>query len=456
MVTKVFHRKLTSQPPLAVKAEGPYIYLEDGSKILDAVGGAAVTSVGHSNKEIIDAITQQLNTLQYAHSSAYTSDSAEKLAEIILEHPRYAELGFDKACFYNSGSEANETALKLARQYTVERGQPQRINIISRDRSYHGNSFGAMSLSGHKIRMRDYKAMFDERRFHKVSTPFSFHLKEKDETEEQYCARLIKELDDKFQEIGPDTVLAFFAETMSGSTCGCALPPLGYFEGVKAVCEKYGALLVTDEVMCGSGRLGSFFAWEQLADEADWHKLSPHISTFGKSIGSGYLPLSGLVVHKDIADCLEKGSGNFMSRQTYQAHPTACAAGYAVQKYVKTNNLYDNIQKMAKRLEQGLQESIGGMESVADIRGKGMFWAVEFMKDKENGIPYDPSLNFVDVLTENAWKNGLGIMPCHGTIDGEAGEHIILAPNFNVDAQTIDEIVSLLKKSLIETEAEFK
>ncbi|CUM66294.1 uncharacterized protein PRCAT00003956001 [Priceomyces carsonii] len=455
MQTKVLHRNLKTEPALAARSEGSYIYLKDGSKVLDAVGGAAVTAVGHSNQVVIDAVAEQLKSLQFAHTSIFTSDAGEKLAQIMLDNPKYEKIGLDKVCFYNSGSEANESACKLARQYAVEIGQPERVKIISRDRSYHGNTLGTMSMSGHKYRNKDYEDMFDKSTFHKVGTPFSFHYKGKNESEEQYCARLIKELDDKFQEIGPDSVLAFIAETMSGGSCGCVMPPKGYFEGVKEVCEKYGALLIMDEVMCGSGRLGSFFAWEQLTDEDNWSRVVPHISTFGKSIGSGILPLSGIVVQKNIVEGLENGSGSFMSRHTYQGHPMSCAAGYAVQKYIKDNNLYKNINEMANKLEKSLKDNIGDSNIAADIRGKGMFWCIEFMKDKASGTPFDPELGFCDKLAAICMKNGLIVMPCHGTIDGINGDHILLAPNYNVDDKTIDDIVSKLKLSLCEAEKIF-
>lgn len=454
MVSKVFYRDQKNDPLVAEKAEGCYIYLEDGTKILDASGGAAVTSVGHSNQVVIDAIEEQLKKLQFAHTSRFTSEPAEKLAKIILDNPDYESTGLSKVVFYNSGSEANESAFKTTRQYFVEKGEPQRVNMISRDKSYHGNTFGAMSLSG-SLRHKDYEALFDHTKFHKVSTPYPFHYMHKDETEEEYSARLVKELDDKFQELGPDTVMAFLAETMSGGSCACVMPPKGYFEGVKAVCEKYGALLITDEVMCGSGRLGTFFAWEQLTDAEHFNTVSPHISTFGKSIGSGYLPLSGFVVHEKIRKTIEDGSAAFMSRHTYQGHPMSCAAGYAVQKYVRDNNLLDNVTKMGPKFEKALQEAVGDSKIVADIRGRGMFWGIELMKDKAKSLPFDPELHFGDKLSDICLANGLLILPGHGTIDGVVGDHIMFAPHFILDDETMVAIVSLFKKSLAEAEEQY-
>lgn len=449
-MSKILHRDLKKDPLLVSKGEGSYFYLPDSTKILDAAGGAAVTSVGHSNKEVTDKICDLIQNIQFVHSSLFTTDSAEKLASTILDDPKYQSLGFSKVAFYNSGSEANETALKLARQAFYEKGELQRTKVISRDLSYHGNTFGAMSLSGHKIRNKKFIDMQDPKTFLKVCPPFyrNFHIL--GETEEQFCDRLIKGLDDKFQEAGPENVICFFAETMIGGTLGCVMPPKNYFERAKEICEKYGALLIYDEIMCGSGRLGSFFAWEQLTDEDNWDKVSPHISTFGKAIGSGYMPLSGVVVHKKVVDILKEGSGLSLSRHTYQSHPVACAAGLAVQEYIRSNNLLANIRNLGPKLGDLLKQELLGLEVVADVRGHGFFWCVEFLKSKEPMEAFDPSVEFSEIVGDTCLANGLTVIPCHGCVDGFLGDHILISPSFDITEEIVTEIVTILKKSVLE------
>lgn len=452
-MSKVLHRSLKKDPLLVSKGEGSYFYLPDSTKILDAAGGAAVTSVGHSNKEVTEKICDLIQNIQFVHSSIFTTEAAEKLAATILDNPKYGELGLSKVAFYNSGSEANETALKLARQVFYEKGELQRTKVISRDLSYHGNTFGAMSLSGHKIRNKKFIDMQDPSTFLKVCPPFYRNFHTEGETEEQFCDRLIKELDDKFQEAGPENVICFFAETMIGGTLGCVMPPKNYFQRAKEICEKYGAFLIYDEIMCGSGRLGSFFAWEQLTDKEYWHTVSPHISTFGKAIGSGYMPLSGVVVHEKLVDTLKEGSGAYLSRHTYQSHPVACAAGLAVQEYIKSNDLLANIRKLGPKLGDLLKKELSDIEVVADIRGLGFFWCVEFLKKKDPREAFDPSVGFSEIVGETSLANGLTIIPCNGCVDGFLGDHILISPSFDINEEIVEEIVTILKKSILEAMA---
>lgn len=446
-MSKVLYRDLNSNPHTVISSKGSYLYLQNGHKILDAAGGAAVTSVGHSNKYVVDSIIEQLETIQFVHSSLFTTNSAENLANIILLDPKYEALGLAKVTFYNSGSEANETALKLTRQAMYERGEPERTKVISRNMSYHGNTFGAMSVSGHKIRNQKFKDMFDENTFHKVDPPFYLHYSKDSETEEQFLDRLLKQLDDKFLELGPQNVMAFFAETMIGGTVGCVVPPKGYLEGCRAICDKYGAYLIYDEIMCGSGRLGSFFAWEEISE--DCTKVVPDILTFGKGIGSGYLPLSGIVVKQNVLDDLNKGSGVNMSRHTYQSHPVCCAAGYAVQKYIRDHNLYENIRKLGPKLGKAL-ELLKSDSRVFDVRGHGFFWCVELMKDKSKAIPFAPEINFSDLFAAKCFDLGLTIIPCHGTVDGFRGDHVLICPSFDIDSDIVQEISRIMAQALKE------
>lgn len=446
-MSKLLYRDLNKEPYKVVNSKGSYLYLENGHKVLDAAGGAAVTSVGHSNKEVIDCIVEQLQTIQFAHTSLFTTDPAENLASIILLNPKYEKAGISKVTFYNSGSEANETALKLTRQAMYERGEPQRTKVISRNMSYHGNTFGAMSLSGHKIRNQKFQDMFDDSVFHKVDPPFYLHYRQGSETEPEFVQRLLKQLEDKFIELGPDTVMAFFAETMIGGTVGCVVPPVGYLEGCREICDRYGAYLIYDEIMCGSGRLGSFFAWEEVAE--DWTKVVPDILTFGKGIGSGYLPLSGVAVRQNVADDINKGSGLMMSRHTYQSHPISCAAGYAVQKYIKDNNLYDNIHKLGPELGKALKTLLTDSR-VFDVRGQGFFWCVELMKDSAKAEPFAPKINFSEQFAAKCFDLGLTIIPCHGCVDGFNGDHVLVCPSYDIDSDTVQEIAKIMAQALQE------
>ncbi|KAK6890934.1 putative aminotransferase [Candida tropicalis] len=438
--SSILHRDLRVTPTIINHVNGNYLYTETSQEIFDSVGGAAVISVGHNNSEINQALISQLNKVCYIHSGdEFTTEISEVLANYLISNNKE----IDRVYFANSGSEANEAAIKLAVQYWYELGKPTKNQFISRNQSYHGNCLGGMSLSGHVARRKPYEEIIDSKRFHKVSPCYESRYKKEGETSEEYTQRLLDELEEKITEVGPENIAAFFAETIVGATTGCVPPTPGYFKGVREICDKYDILLILDEVMCGSGRTGTFFAWEQ-------EDIVPDITTIGKALSSGYSPLSCVMVSKKLIDGLSNGSSMFNCGHTYQSFALSCAAGYAVQQIIKRDNLLDNVKKMGEYLGLQLHAKIGVIPIVVDIRGRGLFWGIEFGRQQENNKPFDPELNVSRRIAEVCMANGVVVYPGKGTIDGVIGDHIIIAPSFTITSEDIDHIVELVSKSLSE------
>jgi adenosylmethionine-8-amino-7-oxononanoate aminotransferase len=429
-MSHVVHRSLRQDPPIAVRGEGIYLYDKDGHAIIDGSGGAAVACLGHGNARVIEAIKAQLDQLSYAHTALFSCESAERLADIMVGH---APGGLTHAYFCSSGSEANEAAIKMARQYFLEVGQPQRTRFIARRQSYHGNTLGALSASGNAMRRAPYAPLLSPA-FSHISPCYAYRDRGDDETDAQYVARLVAELEAEFQRLGPDTVIGFIAEPVVGATLGCATALPGYFEGVRAVCDRHGALLILDEVMSGMGRTGTLHAWEQEA-------VTPDIQIVAKGLGAGYQPIGGILVHGRVIAGLAAGSGAFMHGHTYQAHPVACAAAVAVQQVIAEDGLLDNVRAMGALLEQRLVERFGNHRHVGDIRGRGLFWAVEFVTDRATKEPFDPALKLNERVKREAFDRGLACYPMGGTIDGRLGDHAILAPPYIVTPEQVDMIV---------------
>ncbi|KAK6897653.1 putative aminotransferase [Candida tropicalis] len=438
--SSILHRDLRVTPTIINHANGNYLYTETSQEIFDSVGGAAVISVGHNNSEINQALISQLNKVCYIHSGdEFTTEISEVLANYLISNNKE----IDRVYFANSGSEANENAIKLAIQYWIEMKKPTKNQFISRGMSYHGNCLGGISLSGNKARVLTYEEIIDSKRFHKVSPCYEFRYKKEGETSEEYTQRLLDELEEKIIEVGPENIAAFFAETVVGATTGCVPPTPGYFKGVREICDKYDILLILDEIMCGSGRTGTFFAWEQ-------EDIVPDITTIGKALSSGYSPLSCVMVSKKLIDGLSNGSSMFNCGHTYQSFALSCAAGYAVQQIIKRDNLLDNVKKMGEYLGEQLLAKVGVIPIVVDIRGRGLFWGIEFGRQQENNKPFDPELNLSRRIAEVCMANGVVVYPGKGTIDGVIGDHIIIAPSFTITSEDIDHIVELVSKSLSE------
>ena len=435
-MTRILHRS-GAIPPTAVAGEGIRLRLADGRAIIDASGGAAVACLGHGNRRIAEAIGRQAATLAYAHTSFFTSEPAEQLADIILDG---SPGGLTTAWFCSSGSEGTESALKLARQYFVEIGQPQRTRFIARRQSYHGNTLGALAAGGNMMRRALYEPILSPA-FSHVSPCFPYRFQLPHESEADYLTRLTDELEAEFQRLGPDTVIAFIAEPIVGATAGCAPAIPGYFRRVRNICDRYGALLILDEVMCGMGRSGTTHAWEQ-------EGIAPDIQVIAKGLGGGYQPIGGILITGKIADAIRVGSGGFMHGHTYQAHPVACAGALEVQRVIKDQNLLANVREMGARLESALNERFGNHPHIGDIRGRGLFWALEFVRDRASKTTFDPALKVNERVKQAALLAGVAIYPMNGTIDGKHGDHIIIAPPYIVTAGEIDEIVDRLASGI--------
>ncbi len=430
--SRVLHRA-GGAPPIAASGEGIYLTLANGQKIIDGSGGAAVACLGHGNRRIAEAIGRQAATLAYAHTGFFSSQSAEDLAHIVLDGEPG---GLSHAYFCSSGSEGTEAALKLARQYFVELGQQQRTHIIARRQGYHGNTLGALAAGGNMMRRALYEPILSNA-FSLVSPCFAYRFQRDDETDAQYVDRLADELEAEFLRLGPDTVVAFMAETVVGATTGCVAALPGYFKRMREVCDRHGALLILDEVMCGMGRTGTMHAWEQ-------EGITPDLQVVAKGLGGGYQPIGGVLIAGKIVDAINHGSGGFMHGHTYQAHPVACAAALEVQRIIRDDNLLENVRAMGARLETALTERFGNHRHVGDIRGRGLFWALEFVTDRASKQVFDPALKFNERVKREALANGVALYPMGGTIDGSRGDHIIVAPPYISGAADIDAIVDRL------------
>jgi len=430
--SRVLHRS-GGQPPVATRGEGIYLHTEDGRSIIDASGGAAVACLGHGNRRIAEAIGRQAATMAYAHTGTFSSQPAEDLAHIVLDGDPG---GLSHAYFCSSGSEGTEASLKLARQYFVEIGQPQRVHFIARRQGYHGNTLGALAAGGNMMRRALYEPILSPA-FSLVSPCFAYRFKHDGETDAQYVDRLADELEAEFQRLGPDTVAAVLAETVVGATTGCVTALPNYFQRVRAICDRYGALLILDEVMCGMGRTGTMHAWEV-------EKIAPDLQVVAKGLGGGYQPIGGVLIGRRIVEAINAGSGGFMHGHTYQAHPVACAAALEVQRIIRDDNLLANVRAMGARLESGLIERFGNHRHVGDIRGRGLFWALEFVTDRATRQEFDPALKLNERVKREALARGVAIYPMGGTIDGKRGDHVVIAPPYIATGADIDTIVDRL------------
>jgi adenosylmethionine-8-amino-7-oxononanoate aminotransferase len=430
-MSHVVHRSLRATPPKAVRGEGIHVFDEHGRAIIDGSSGAAVSCLGHGHPEIIAAMKRQADQLCYAHTGFFSCEAAEELADLLVGH---APGGLTHVYFCSSGSEGNEAALKIARQYFYETGQPQRTQFIARRQSYHGNTLGALAAGGNAMRRAPYAPILADA-FSHVAPCYPYRDQQPGETDAHYVQRLADELEAEFQRLGPQNVIAFIAETVVGATLGCVTALPGYFPTMRAVCDRHGALLILDEVMCGIGRCGTMHAWEA-------EGVSPDIQIIAKGLGGGYQPIGGILVGGRIIEGIAAGSGSFMHGHTYQAHPMACAAAVAVQQVIARDKLLANVGAMGARLEQRLHERLGNLPHTGQIRGRGLFWAVEFVVDRASKATFPPQRKLSQRIKEAAFAGGLACYPMGGTIDGIHGDHVLLAPPYTVTAAQIDEIVA--------------
>ena len=431
--SRVLHRSLRETPPKAIGGEGIYLFAEDGRRVIDASGGAAVSCLGHQHPRVIAAMAKQASTLAYAHTAFFSSEPAEALAETLVGHEPG---GLAYAYFVSGGSEAIEASIKLARQYFIERGEPQRQHFIARRQSYHGNTLGALAAGGNAWRRAPYAPLLSAA-FSHVTPAFAYHEKHDGESDAQFVARLAAELEAEFQRLGPNTVAALLAEPVVGATAGAVTAPDGYFRAVREICDRHGALLILDEVMCGMGRTGTTHAWEQ-------EGVAPDIQAIAKGLGGGYQPIGAMLASGRIIDTIRSGSGAFQHGHTYLAHPLACAAALAVQDVIREDGLLDRVKERGKQLEQRLTERFGNHRHVGDIRGRGLFWAIELVADRASRTSFDPALKLNQKIKAEAFANGLGCYPGGGTVDGVRGDHVLLAPPYIASVAEIDLIVDKL------------
>lgn len=434
--THVFHRHLLRTPPVAVRGQG--VWLEDaaGKRYIDASGGAAVSCLGHGHPDVLAAMHRQIDQLAYAHTSFFTTEVAEALADQLI---RTAPTGMSHAYFVSGGSEAVEAALKMARQYYLEIGQPERSHFIARRQSYHGNTLGALAVGGNEWRRRQFAPLLVD--VTHVAPCYPYRDQRADETPEQYGQRLARELDETIQRIGPDKVLAFVAETVGGATAGVLVPVPGYFKAVREVCDRHGVLLILDEVMSGMGRCGTLHACEQ-------EGVVPDLMTIAKGLGGGYQPIGAVLAQGRIVDAMSSGSGFFQHGHTYLGHAVACAAALAVQQVIEREGLLGKVQRDAALLQQLLTERLGSNPHVGDIRGRGFFWGVELVQDRASKAPFDPARRLHAKVKAAAFARGLLVYPMGGTVDGRYGDHVLLAPPFIATTEELTRIVSLLAEAL--------
>ncbi|KFY31828.1 hypothetical protein V493_00758 [Pseudogymnoascus sp. VKM F-4281 (FW-2241)] len=433
------------EPPLEVNgSDGNYLYLSNSQMIFDATGGAAVACLGHGNQEVIQAITDQLWVNTYCNSMVFTTKVATQLADEII-----AGTGnlMSRVYICSSGSEATEAAMKMARQYFMELSplQPQRTKYIAREHSYHGNTLGALALSGHLGRRETYcPILSDNISWVSACNPYRQRLPY--ESDPDFVARKAIELDAEFQRLGPDTVIGFVCEPISGAALGCIPYVHGYLPAMKAVCRKYGALFILDETMCGMGRSGNLHAWQGEHVDGDLGQdCLPDLQMIGKGLGGGYQPIAGVIVGKEVIAVVESGTGGFNHGQTYQAHPVACAASLAVQRIIRREGLLSNVQKRGLYLSQLLRNKLCSHPNVGDIRGKGLFWGIEFVRDKVTKVPFHKALNVASTISEMALKDfNITLYPGQGTVNGVDGDHVIVAPAYSIARDAVDYIVHQL------------
>lgn len=438
-MSHVLHRNLNQDYPTAVQGDGPYIVDREGRRYLDASGGAAVSCLGHSDETVAQAIKDQVSQLAYAHTSFFTSDPMEQLADFLIER---APAGLDSVYFVSGGSEAVEAALKLARQYFVEIGQPQRKHLIARRQSYHGNTLGALATGGNAWRRQQFEPLLIN--VSHVSPCYAYRDQQPDETPEVMGIRLAAELEEEILRLGAENVMAFVAEPVVGATLGAVTAVPGYFRRIREVCDRYGVLLILDEVMCGMGRTGSLFAAEQEGVTAD-------LITIAKGLGAGYQPIGATLVSQRIRDAIANGSGFFQHGHTYIGHATACAAALVVQQTIEARDLLTRVNVLGEGLKARLNERFAHHAHVGDIRGRGLFQGLELVADRDSKKPFDASLKLHARLKKAAMAEGLMCYPMGGTLDGRQGDHILLAPPFILQESHLDEITDRLGRAIDST-----
>jgi len=433
----VFYRKLGRDFPRIVRGDGCYLYDENGKRYLDAVGGAYVANLGHSNPEIADALARQARSFGYLSGTAFTHGPVEELAaELAATLPG----DLDKLYFLSSGSEAVEAALKLARQYWVESGKPGKHKIIALAPGYHGNTLLALSASARE----HYKTMFREWLVdvHRVPASYPYRCRCRGQDPQcPVCSGAV--LEDAIERLGSDTVAAFIAEPVGGSSTGASTPRPEYFHRIREICDRHRVLFIADEILCGAGRTGTWWSIEP-------YGVAPDIMTLGKGISGGYAPLSAVAAPERILDAIAGGSGDFLHAQTFSHHPVACAAGLAAVRYLKQHKLVERCSQLGVVLHQRLA-TLKALPHVGDVRGRGLLAGIEFVEDKATRAPFPRTARFAETFTDAALEAGLTVWPNVGHADGVNGDLVLVAPPFIITEGEIDEVVALLARALQDT-----
>ncbi len=433
----VFPRHTRVDHPVVVSGDGPWLFDADGKQYLDGCGGAAVSCLGHSPNRVIDAVKEQLDKTSYAHTSFFTSEPAELLADKLIE---LAPDNMERVYLVSGGSEATESAIKLARQYFLEIGQPERKHIIARRQSYHGNTLGALSAGGNMWRRAQFEPLLVPSMVH-IDACHYWRFGQDGESEFDYGQRVANQLEEMILRLGPQNVAAFMAEPIVGATMGAVPPAEGYYDRIQEICQQYGVLLIMDEVMVGCGRTGKYFACEHF-------NIKPDMICIAKGIAAGVQPLAAMICSGEIYDAIKKGSGFFQHGHTYLGHSAACAAGLAVLEEIQSKQLLPRVVELGVKLEAALHKKFGQHPYIGDIRGKGLFWGLELVEDRSTKEPFDPKLGIAMQTKKAAFERGLMIYPMGGTVDGKSGDHILLAPPFIYEEEHIDLLVERLALAL--------
>ncbi|KAF4417130.1 hypothetical protein F53441_14532, partial [Fusarium austroafricanum] len=441
----LLYKNFQKHPAALIEStDGIYLNTSDGRRILDATAGAAVACLGYDNKEVQQAVVEQLVNVPYCHPGFYKTQAAEDLADFLVQSTGGL---MSKAVLCGSGSEAVEVALKLAKTHFSHLAIPQkeRSHFIARVGAWHGATLGALTLGDFKVRKDPFVQMISQNSS-RVSACSAYRGMREGDDEEAYVRRLAQELDDEFIRIGPEKVCAFVAETVGGSASGCAMPLKGYFPAMKAVCEKHNALLILDEVMCGMGRTGTLHAWEQ-------EDVVPDILVVGKGLGAGYAPVSAVMINSKLVESFQKSGKGFAHGQTYMAHPQAAAAALKVQQIIRDENLVDHVRTMGEYLGSRLKERLLPMPYVGDIRGRGLFWAVEFVTNKTTKMPFPYDLGLHGMLHTRGMSKGyeIALFNANGGYDGYSGDHFLICPPFIVTEQDVDDIVERTARVIEDT-----
>jgi adenosylmethionine-8-amino-7-oxononanoate aminotransferase len=445
----LFPRNFRKDLPIAVRGEGSWIFTADGRRLLDGSGQAAVVSIGHGVPEIGRAMAEQASQIAFAHTTQFHSASAEKLAARLLAlAPSNFQSG-GRVYFTSGGSEATETAIKLARQYWLERGDSKRYRVVSRRQSYHGSTLGAMSVSGNVGRRAPYEPLLAE--WGQIAPCFCFHCPFQLKFPEcgLACANDLETLlqsrsrdtNDLQKTVQAESVAAFIFEPVVGATLGAAAPPDGYVSRIAEICERNDVLLIADEIMSGMGRTGKAFAVQH------WD-VEPDMILVGKGIASGYAPLGAVLVSRRVAKAFERGSGAFQHGFTYQSHPISTAAGNGVLDFIESRKLFERVPVVAQELRSRLTATLESHPHVGDIRGLGLLLGIEFVKNKSTHEPFAREENIAEKIRQAALAENVLTYPSQGCVDGVRGDHVLLAPPFVLTSSESEIIAQALGAAL--------